>query len=202
VYPGGTLFVVSDMRGLPSGATLLSLLWVVGTGGPASATEVGGGRNFGLGLGVGTATSLVGKFFLASDTALDFGVSFWRHRSGCWQDRRGVLVCDGYADSYRYGSFGLHADYLWQATLLRRTAKLDWHLGAGARYWHWDYDDYYYQYYRDSHSALAARMPAGLDLTFIRPSFLELYVEAAPTLFIAPFVDLDMEAFLGARLYF
>jgi hypothetical protein len=189
------------MRVSCSGATLLGGLWVLGAGGTAQATEVGGSRNFGLGLGVGTATSLVGKLFIDGDSALDFGVSFWRNRHGCWQDRRGVVVCDGYGDSYRTGSYGLHLDYLWQDTLFRRSAKLDWHIGAGARFWHWDYDDYYYAY-RNSSSALAARMPAGLDLTFTRPSFLELYLEAAPTLFIAPFVAFDLEAFLGVRLYF
>ncbi len=174
---------------------------VLGAGGTARATEVGASRNFGLGLGVGTATSLVGKVFLDRESALDFGLTFWRYRHGCWQDRRGVAVCDGYADSYHPASFGLHLDYLWQDTLVRRTAKLDWHIGAGARFWHWDEDDYYY-YYRGAASALAARMPAGLDLTFVRPSFLELYVEAAPSLFIAPFIALDMEAFIGARVYF
>jgi hypothetical protein len=190
------------MRGWRTGAALLASLWVLSTGATASATEVGGARNFGLGLGLGTATSLVGKLFFNPDSALDFGVAFWRNRHGCWQDRRGALICDGYADSYHQGSFGLHLDYLWQDTLVRRTAKLDWHIGAGARFWHWDDDDYYYYRYRDTGSALAARMPAGLDLTFVRPSFLELYVEAAPSLFIAPFVDFDLEAFLGARLYF
>jgi hypothetical protein len=189
------------MRARHGGAALLWFLSVAGAGETAFATEVGERRNFGLGLGVGTATSLVGKFFVDPDTALDFGVSFWRYRRGCWQDRRGVVTCDGYGDSFRDGGYGLHVDYLWQDTLIRRSAKLDWHIGAGARFWRWGYDDYDY-YYRESRSALAARMPAGLDLTFVRPSFLEVYLEGAPSLFIVPFVDLDMEAVIGARLYF
>jgi hypothetical protein len=181
---------------------LVGFLSVVGSGGTAFATEVGDSRNFGVGLGVGTATSLVGKLFFDRDSALDFGVSFWRYRRGCWNDRRGVVICDDYGDSYRRGGFGLHLDYLWQDTLLRRSAKLDWHIGAGARLWHWDQDDYHYYHYQDARSALAARMPAGLDLTFSRPDFLEVYLEAVPSLFFVPFVDLEMEAFVGARLYF
>ena len=184
-------------------ASILSFVAVLGVGGTASATEVGDSRNLGLGLGVGTATSLVGKYFMDQESALDFGVAFWRYRrGGCWRDRRGVAYCDGYGDSYRNNSFGLHLDYLWQDNLVRRSAKLDWHIGAGARFWHWDYDDYYYSYYRESRSALAARMPAGLDLSFARPDFLEVYVEAVPSLFFVPFVELDVEAFVGARLYF
>jgi hypothetical protein len=194
------------MRGLLRGAPLLVALLMGGSvlvaAPPASATEVGDSRNLGLGLGLGTATSLVGKYFIDRESALDFGVAFFRYRRGCWRDRRGVAYCDGYGDSYRNGSFGLHMDYLWQDTLVRRSAKLDWHIGAGARFWHWDNDDYYYYYYRDSRSALAARMPVGLDLTFVRPDFLEIYLEAAPSLYFVPFVELDVEAFVGARLYF
>src|SRR5215207_9760202 len=183
-------------------ASMLSFVAALAAGGTATASEVGDSRNFGLGLGVGTATSLVGKYFLDRESALDFGVAFFRYRNGCWRDRRGVAYCDGYGDAYHDSSFGLHLDYLWQDNLVRKSAKLDWHIGAGARYWHWDYDDYYYSYYRESRSALAARMPVGLDLTFARPSFLEVYLEAAPSLYFVPFVELDVEAFVGARFYF
>lgn len=200
MYPLATPFVVRGMRKILRMA-LLACVFLMGSK-TASATEVGDSRNFGLGLGLGTATSLVGKYFIDDESALDFGVSFWRYRRGCWHDRRGVVYCDGYGDSYRNGSFGLHLDYLWQDTLVRRTAKLDWHIGAGARFWRWDYDDYYYAYYRDSRSALAARMPTGLDLTFARPDFLEVYLEVVPSLYFVPFVEFDMEAFVGARLYF
>jgi hypothetical protein len=180
-------------------AGIAILVFVVGGANrPAGATEVGGSRQFGLGLAVGTATSLVGKYFLDGYDALDFGVSFWRYRRGCWTDTRGVVFCDRYADTYRHGGFGLHGDYLWQSNIAHRRARLDWHIGAGARYWNLD-DDYYY---RDARSMLAARMPLGLDLTFLRPSFLELYIEAAPMLVIVPVVEPALEAFLGARLYF
>jgi hypothetical protein len=175
-------------------------LIVVCAAAEARATEVGSSRTFGLGVGLGTATSLVGKYYLDSQSALDFGVSFWRWSRGCWHDRRGVRYCN-YGDSYRNGGFGLHGDYLWQENIVRRKAKLDWHIGVGGRFWRWD-DDYYYYDYEDHHTALAARMPIGLDLTFVRPSFLEVYLEAAPSLFVYPEVDFDIEAFIGVRFYF
>jgi hypothetical protein len=179
-------------------AFLPAFLWLITATRPAQATEVGGARPFGLGLAVGTATTLVGKYFLDSSDALDFGVAFWRYRSGCWTDRRGVVYCDRYGDSFRHGGFGLHADYLWESVIARRQAKLDWHIGVGGRFWRFD-DDYYYG---DARSALAVRMPIGLDLTFVRPSFLELYVEAVPSLVVVPELDVTLEAFIGARFYF
>jgi hypothetical protein len=92
------------MRGLHRGAALLWFLSVMGAGGTAFATEVGDRRNFGLGLGLGTATSLVGKFFVDPDSAVDFGVSFWRYRGGCWEDGRGVLTCDAFGDGRECGA--------------------------------------------------------------------------------------------------
>ena len=165
----------------------------------AEATEVGTRRTFGLGVAVGTATSLVGKYHLTPDSAIDFGLSFWRWRRGCYV-RRGVRYCDDWGDNYRRGGFGVHGDYLWQDNLVRQRAKLDWHIGVGGRLWHFDAD--YVWYDGDRRTAIAARMPIGLDLTFARPNFLELYVEAVPSLYLVPVVDLDFEGFLGIRFYF
>jgi hypothetical protein len=171
---------------------------------PAQATEVGGSRNLGLGVAVGTQTSLVGKYLFDQESGLDFGLSFWRwRRGGCWYDNRGVRYCDrGYGARYGYGGLGLQAGYLWQDNLVRREANLDWHIGLGGRVWFWD--DYYYDgaYYDDNEVAFAVRMPVGLDFTFRRPSFLEVYVEVAPALYVFPAVDLMAEAFIGVRFYF
>ena len=185
---------------LPTLALLAFAVVVTGVATPraARATEVGGSRRFGLGLAVGTATSLVGKYFIDPGHAFDFGLSFWHWRHGCWHDERGVLHCDNYGDTYNHGGFGLNADYLWEDRLVQNRARLDWHIGVGGRFWHWD-DDYYGV---DRRSAVAVRMPVGLDLTFVRPSFLELYLELVPSLYVAPFTDFDAEAFLGVRFYF
>jgi hypothetical protein len=170
-------------------AVLMGLLF--GTGATARATEVGAGRNFGLGFAVGTPTSIVGKAFLGGENAIDFGLGFWRYGRDCWHDNRGVRHC--YGDGFN--RLSINGDYLWQDNLAQGSARLDWHIGAGARMWL--FDDYY-----DDNVALAARMPVGLDLTFPRPSFLEVFLELAPALYIVPGVDLDIEAFVGVRFYF
>jgi hypothetical protein len=169
---------------------LLSLLAVpaaYGTDGTptVAATEVGGSRTIGLGFALGEPTSLVGKYFLGGPNAVDFGVSFYQF------GRR----CDGPGPCRHYGSFGLFGDYLWFDTLARGTAKLDWHFGPGGRLWLGDNGN-------GDNAALAARMPVGLDLTFERPEFLELFVEIAPALYIVPRVDLQIEGMLGIRFYF
>jgi hypothetical protein len=160
---------------------------------PASATEVGNARKFGLGFALGTPTSIVGKYFVGPANAIDFGVAFWRWGRRC--DGGGPPPgrrCDD------FGYIGLNADYLWQEPLARGTASLDWHIGVGGRMWAGD-DDYYED---NSSVALAARMPVGLDLTFDRPNFLEVFMELAPALYIVPGVFFDVEAFVGVRFYF
>jgi hypothetical protein len=152
---------------------------------PADATEVGNARRIGLGFALGEPTSLVGKYFLGGANAADFGVSFYQF------GRR----CDGPGPCRNYGSVGLFGDYLWFDTLARGTAQLDWHFGPGGRLWLGDSGD-------GSSAALAARMPVGLDLTFDKPNFLEVYVEIAPALYIIPRVDLRIEGMLGLRFYF
>jgi len=154
---------------------------------PAAATEVGTRRNFGLGFALGTPSSIVGKYFLISENALDFGLGFWRyHNWDCYDNAGHRYRCGG-------GTLGLNADYLWQEPLARGTANLDWHIGVGGRIW---FDDYY-----DHDVGIAARMPVGLDLTFQRPPFIEVFLELAPALYIVP-TTLDIEAFLGVRFYF
>jgi hypothetical protein len=168
--------------------TLLAALaagLLASTAGTVSATEVGSRRPLGLGFAVGTPTSIVGKYFIGGGNAIDFGAGFWRYR-GCY-NYRDHNYCDG-------GGVGLNGDYLWQEPLARGTANLDWHIGVGARIW--AFDDYY-----DNRFGLAARMPVGLDLTFQRPAFLEVFLELAPALYFIP-TRLDIEAFLGVRFYF
>ena len=157
----------------------------------AQATEVARSRTFGLGVAVGGPTSLVGKYYLSSDGALDFGVAFGpRWGYGC-RDR-----WDRWCDGYGYRRMGLNADYLWQDTLVRHSTQLDCHIGAGARVWFWD------DYYGNNDVAVAARMPLGLDLTFTRPSFLEVFLELAPGLFVVPYFAADVEGYIGVRFYF
>jgi hypothetical protein len=175
-------------------STVLATLLATGSRG-AHATEVGSRRNLGLGFAVGTPTSIVGKLFLDPYSAIDVGVGFWSHRGSCYYvDSAGRRRGCGWG---RFHAVSLNADYLWQDNLARGTAKLDWHIGVGGRIWFFD-DDYYED---DDEIALGARMPIGLDLTFDRPSFLEVFLELAPVLYLVP-TDFDIEAMIGARFYF
>ena len=155
---------------------------------PAQATEVGGRRRLGFGFALGEPSSLVGKYFLDSINAVDFGLSFWDFGRRCG-DVAGPNDCRG------YGALGFFADYLWHDTLARGTAKLDWHFGPGGRLWVGD------NYYGQS-VALAARMPVGIDLTFDNPNFLEVFLEIGPALYIIPSARLRIEAMFGVRFYF
>jgi hypothetical protein len=164
---------------------------------PAQATEVGQGRNFGVGIFLGDPTGLTGKYFLSPNNAIDFGLSFWTYSRwwgrSCFDTRRGRWVsCSG-------TRVGLHGDFLWEDTLASGTAKLDWHIGVGGRFWVWDEYDYYDD---DGDFALAVRVPLGLDLTFRRPHFLELFFELAPAFYIIPGMGFDLEGGIGVRFYF
>jgi hypothetical protein len=165
----------------------LALAWVE----DASATEVGRGRNFGLGFAIGSPTSIVAKYFISPSNAFDFGLGFWRLGRRCSGPNDDRICRDG-----GFERLTLNMDYLWQDEIVRGSgAELDWHIGVGGRVWLWD--DYV-----DSDFAIAARMPVGLDVTFPKPDFLEVFLELAPALYIVPGLDLDIEAFLGVRFYF
>jgi hypothetical protein len=160
---------------------------LLGQLGEASATEVGHGRDFGLGFALGSPTSIVGKYFVGGGNAFDFGFGFWTYGWRCDRPDRGY--CGG---GRAFDLVSLNADYLWQDNIVRGTgATLDWHIGGGGRVWLGGGD-----------FSLAARMPIGIDLTFRKPSFLELFLEVAPAMYIVPGLYLDIEAFLGVRFYF
>jgi hypothetical protein len=153
----------------------------------AEATEVGYGRNLGLGFVLGDPTGFVGKYWVGRTNAIDMGLGFYGYSWG-WCDNNGTR-CGGNQ------SFSLNADYLWQSNLVRSTAQLDWHIGAGARTIIWNDGNH-------GHVALGPRMPIGLDLMFANPNFLELFFELAPTIYVAPGVGFNIEGGLGVRLYF
>ena len=158
---------------------------------PAQATEVGTSRPFGIGFAIGSPTSIVGKYFLGGNNAIDFGLAFWsRGRQRYCRDYRGR----DYYDDCRYTGVSLSGDYLWQEPIARGRASLDWHIGIGARM---DFAEYY-----ESNVSLGARVPVGLDLTFDRPDRLEVFFEVAPVLYLVPATFFDPEAFIGLRFYF
>jgi hypothetical protein len=173
----------------PTLAAVFFLVMATGVA-EAQATEVGGARRFGLGFAIGEpTTSIVGKYFLNQVNAIDFGIGFASIRHRC--DQRPGLSCD------RVGFLSLTGDYLWHDVLAREGFKLDWHIGPGGRL---TISDDRYGYSEDI--LIFARMPVGLDLTFQKPEFLEVFLEIAPALLLLPGVSLELEAFLGVRFYF
>ena len=177
-----------DPRSLAALAlSCLALTWVRG----ADATQVGRSKDFGLGFAVGDPTSIVAKYFVSTENAFDFGLGFWRLGRRCRGPDDG-RVCDGTG----FGLLTFNMDYLWQQQIIAGSgAKLDWHIGAGGRVWLWDDA-------AGGDFALAARMPLGLDVTFPKPDFLEVFLEIAPAVYVVPDLDLDFDIFLGVRFYF
>jgi hypothetical protein len=170
---------------------VLSLTVVAGAGATAHATEVGSGRNFGLGFQLGDPTAIIGKAFIGTGNALDFGLGFGGWGYNHCRDAEGRrYYCD------RYGhDFSIHGDFLWQENLVRHEVKLDWHIGVGGRLIFWNaFDGGYVDF--------IARMPLGLDLAFTRPSFLEVFFEIDPGIVIIPPLGFDLDAAIGVRFYF
>jgi hypothetical protein len=159
---------------------------------PAQATEVGYGRKFGLGVVLGDPTGLSAKLWVAPTNAIDFGLGWWGWgvNNGCWVDNIGRSHCD---NSFSGGTF--NADYLWQSNIVRGTAQLDWHIGAGGRFIWWGGCS-------GDCVQFGARVPIGLDLMFQNPNFLEVFFELAPALMVVPGVFLAVEGGLGVRGYF
>lgn len=174
--------------------TLLSALLGVSLflgAGFAQATEVGTSRTFGLGVQLFDPTAIIGKAFLDRNNAIDFGLGFWGF--GHCYNNNGPYYCNG-----QQTSVSIHGDYLYEEPIVNSTVRLDWHAGVGGRMILWGYGDG-----SGNHgTALLARVPLGLDLTFRRPSWLEAYLEIAPALVVIPPLGFDIDVGLGFRAYF
>jgi hypothetical protein len=176
-------------------AAVVTAALVAGVGRSARATEVGYNRSFGLGLMLGDPTGLTAKLWVGRTNALDFGVGFWGYgvNDRCFQDANGNTVCT--SPGVHNGSF--HMDYLWQSNIVRSSAQLDWHIGAGGRAVFWGGGCV------NSCVNIIARAPVvGLDLMFTNPGWLELFFEIAPAFYIVPPIYFDVEGGIGVRFYF
>ncbi|HUJ60521.1 MAG TPA: DUF3996 domain-containing protein [Kofleriaceae bacterium] len=144
---------------------------------------------FGLGLELGEPTAITGKWFYASDKAIDFGVG------------------DVY-DYYNYRGFTMYADHLWHPVSLASAEQfeLPFYIGVGGRYWR--FDDYRGpgNVYGD---ALGVRVPIGIAFDFNNVP-LDVFVQIVPTVDL--FFDVPagydrsfylwFDASIGARYYF
>ena len=151
---------------------------------PARGKRFEANKTIGLGLELGAPTGLTGKYFVASDRALDFGIG----------------------DIYHYGDrAGLHlyGDYLWHPVSLVSTEafELPLYIGIGARIW--DFND---NRVNDNGFAIGARVPFGitfdlnnvpLDIFFQAAFVLDVLVNYGPH---ALYPDLD--ASVGIRYWF
>jgi hypothetical protein len=153
-------------------------------------------KTFGLGIMLGAPTGLSGKYYLSSDTALDFGVGTiygYRHRRG----------------------LHIHVDHLWHpVSLVSADAfELPLYLGIGGRFLHgnrcYRYDRGYCEYYYRDYTAVGVRGPIGLAFDF-NDAPIDIFFELA---FVLDFVAdrdsryddaiyFDVNGAVGFRYYF
>ncbi len=142
-------------------------------------------KTFGLGLMIGVPSGLSGKYYLSSDTALDFAVGSY-----------GNYGRDRYHDAWH-----LHMDFLWHPFVLASPEAfwLPLYVGVGARLLDHRYDR---DFADDLH--LGVRAPIGLMIDFNNIP-LDIFME------LALVVDLlhddnhgysDVNLSLGIRYYF
>jgi hypothetical protein len=168
-----------------------ALVLLGGLLGTARATDVGYGRKFGLGIELGDTSGVTAKYWVGPTNSVAAGLGFWGYGfNDCWHDGAGTH-CNGWG--YSGGTF--HVDYLWQSNIVRGTAQLDWHIGAGGR-------TGWFNGCSGTCFDLAARLPIGLDLMFANPSFLEVFLEIAPALVVVPGLWVEFQPELGVRYYF
>src|SRR5258708_6526643 len=88
----------------------------------AAAKRFEANKTFGLGLELGAPFGLCGKYYIASDKALDFGIGDVDGRYYAYGDRYGV---------------NLYMDYLWHPVSLASTEpfELPLYFGIGGRLW-------------------------------------------------------------------
>jgi hypothetical protein len=135
-------------------------------------------KTFGLGVELGEPSGINGKYFYATDRAIDFGVG------------------DIY-DYYSYRGVYAYVDHLWHPVSLASTDsfELPFFVGVGGAIWHWeDYRNYPLYYNGNS---LGARVPFGISFDFNNTP-LDIYLQIVPTLHA--FVDRPM--YYDRSLYF
>jgi hypothetical protein len=149
--------------------------------GNASATEIGDGRAFGLGLQLGEPTGITGKYYLGGRrNAIDFLV-------GSYYDA-------GFAgDVYVHVSYHAHLAELASGS----GVAIPFRVGVGgflnSGYWRFDDDA--------NDIVFGARVPVGLDFD-LESAPVQFYLEVAVEVAIIPFVGAGIDGGIGARYYF
>ncbi|HET7505849.1 MAG TPA: DUF3996 domain-containing protein [Kofleriaceae bacterium] len=144
-------------------------------------------KTFGLGLELGAPTGVTGKYFLAADRAIDFGVG----------------------DIYNYfDRSGLHIymDYLWHPVSLASSAdfELPLYIGVGGRFW--NFSRRFDNAPDDNAYAFGIRVPVGVSFDFNNIP-IDVFVQLVPVLdffanYAAHSIYLDLDASIGVRYWF
>ena len=158
--------------------TAWALLLAVDT---AAATEIGNGRDFGLGIQIGSPSGLTGKYYLGGRrNAVSFALG--SAYDGRFYD--GVWIT---------GSYDFHL-----AELVNESALvLPFRIGVGGFL---ATNSYGFGRYNDD-VFLGVRVPFGLDLDF-NDAPVQVYVEVAFDLALYPGIWSGLDAGLGVRYYF
>jgi hypothetical protein len=147
----------------------------------ASATEIGNGRNLGLGIQLGSPTGLTGKYYLGGRrNAVSFALGS-QYDGGFYS---GVWVT---------GSYDFHIEELVNEPefALPLRVGIGGFLATGS---------YRFGYYRDD-LFLGLRTPIGLDFD-LTGAPVQIYIEVAFDLVLYPGIYGGLDAGLGVRYYF
>lgn len=144
-----------------------------------ASAQVGGSRDFGLGLILGNPTGVSAKGYLSPQHAIDGAVGF------------GILGGE---------HLRLHADFLWQFPIHSwPVGDLDLHAGIGAMLaaysHHHDHD------HDHGGLGLGARGPVGLSLSF-RDAPFDIFLEVALGIWLVKKVSANLDAAIGGRYWF
>jgi hypothetical protein len=139
-------------------------------------------RHFGLGVVVGEPTGISAKYWTTPSNALTFGVG-WYHQAVVW------------VGPHRYYYAGtrlhIHADYLWHSfEAIQSTERFPLHYGIGARL----------ETGNAFPGSFGVRGVVGLSW-LPRGTPLDVFLELAPTLFLAPSTGIGMGAGIGVRYF-
>lgn len=179
-------------RGLIAMAIALALV-VMATATPAQArprprnntAPFVANKTFGLGIMFGAPTGLSGKYYLSSDTAIDFGLGVYRRFR-------------------HHEAVQLHADFLWHPVVLAEADPfiLPLYFGIGARILDHDRHE---DFHDDEGTHLGVRAPIGILMDFNRVP-IDIFFELA--LVVDLFIDghdhghIDLDGAIGFRYYF
>jgi Protein of unknown function (DUF3996) len=162
-------------------ALMGALMLIIALPSNAQAQEVGNGKNFGLGIALGSPSGLTGKYYLNQKNAI--------------QATLGLGFADG-------NHLNFSMDYLYHLNFLQKSDfRLDGYAGIGGFLWSW-FDDNEGGGNDDKDSlGIGVRVPFGLSFIFAKVP-VDIYVEIAPGFSVIGRTGFFISGALGFRYYF